>query len=159
MPEIPGRVNVDQNGEPAAPTRSIEGQARPAVEIPGDQATYDIVSKSPTLQSQWKQIKNDWRVEYRDGEGSYTSYRDMLVVIQKGSPTAQAQVIAHEFGHAVYPLEIDRSSKESCINSQLDNEGAATFNNIKIQREIIANGGPDIGIAVWERGRVQPHLR
>ncbi|WP_152467808.1 hypothetical protein [Gordonia terrae] len=146
LPEIPGRVEVDRAGEPAAPTRSIDGQARPA-EIPGDQATYGIVSKSPTLQAQWKQIKDDWRVEYRDGEGSYTSYRDRLVVIQKGSPTAQAQLIAHEFGHAVYPLTIDHSSTESCINSQLDNEGAATFNNIKIQREIIANGGPDIGIA------------
>ena len=26
-------------------------------------------------------------------------------------------------------------------------EGAATLNNIKVQREITANGGPDIGVA------------
>ncbi|MCL9859050.1 type VI secretion system tip protein VgrG, partial [Ralstonia solanacearum] len=35
----------------------------------------------------------------------------------------------------------------SLISDSLADEGAATLNNIKVQREITANGGTDIGIA------------
>ncbi len=33
------------------------------------------------------------------------------------------------------------------LKSSLGDEGAATLSNIKVQREIMANGGPNIGVA------------
>lgn len=57
------------------------------------------------------------------------------------------QTLAHEAGHATYPVAADYSSKENFVNSQLMDEGGATLNNIKIQREILGNGGIDIDIA------------
>ena len=56
-------------------------------------------------------------------------------------------MLAHEVGHATYPYKKDISSKASYVKGSLADEGAATLNNIKVQSEIIANGGPDIGIA------------
>jgi type VI secretion system secreted protein VgrG len=41
----------------------------------------------------------------------------------------------------------DYSSKENYVDSNLADEGAATLNNIKVQRDLKAAGGPDIGIA------------
>jgi type VI secretion system secreted protein VgrG len=38
------------------------------------------------------------------------------------------------------------SSKDKFVASQLKDEGGANYVNIKVQREIIANGGMDIGI-------------
>lgn len=45
------------------------------------------------------------------------------------------------------PYKEDDSSREAYVNGALADEGAATMNNIKIRREILANGGQDIGIA------------
>ncbi|WP_353506174.1 hypothetical protein [Variovorax brevis] len=55
--------------------------------------------------------------------------------------------MAHEVGHALYPYKDDFSSKAAYVGGALADEAAATMNNIKVQREIISNGGPDIGIA------------
>lgn len=41
----------------------------------------------------------------------------------------------------------DVSSRQSYLNDVLDDEGAATMKNIQVQREILTNGGPNIGIA------------
>lgn len=70
------------------------------------------------------------------------------------------QTIAHEGGHAFNAMRPDlpsrdlvRSSpeayaaaKEAYIAENLKDEGAATYNNIVVQREIRAAGGMDIGI-------------
>jgi type VI secretion system secreted protein VgrG len=65
----------------------------------------------------------------------------------KNNPQAAVQVLAHEVGHATFKGNIDYSSKTNFLNCMLDDEGAAALNNIKVQREIKANGGPDIGLA------------
>jgi type VI secretion system secreted protein VgrG len=57
------------------------------------------------------------------------------------------QILAHEAGHAKYHYKQDVSSKDAYVKGALADEGAATLNNVKVQREINANGGPDIGIA------------
>ena len=66
---------------------------------------------------------------------------------EKGNPVAITQTLAHEVGHVTYPYTPDYSSKTAFVNGTLVDEGAATPNNIKVQREIMANGGKDIGIA------------
>ncbi|MDN3369987.1 type VI secretion system tip protein VgrG, partial [Ralstonia pseudosolanacearum] len=57
------------------------------------------------------------------------------------------QTLAHEVGHATYAFKPDYSSKAAYVNGTLADEGAATMNNVKIQREILAKDGQDIGIA------------
>ena len=65
----------------------------------------------------------------------------------QGNPAAATQVLAHEVGHATYPYVAHFSSKEVYVHGALADEGAATLNNIKVQREILANQGPDIQLA------------
>jgi type VI secretion system secreted protein VgrG len=64
----------------------------------------------------------------------------------KSDPKAATQTLAHEVGHATYPYSENVSSKAAYVNGTLADEGAATMNNIKVQREILAKG-TDIGIA------------
>ncbi|TKC83118.1 hypothetical protein FAZ69_25860 [Trinickia terrae] len=65
----------------------------------------------------------------------------------KGRPALYAQTLSHEVGHAAYPYQEDFSSKAAYLRSTMADEGAATMTNIRAQREILANGGPDIGVA------------
>ena len=65
---------------------------------------------------------------------------------QQGNPTVIVQSLSHEVGHAQYPYVPDYSSKTAFVDGALADEGAATMNNMKVQREITANGGPDIGM-------------
>ena len=65
----------------------------------------------------------------------------------KTDPNQATQVLAHEVGHALHPYQLNTSSRQAYLNGALDDEGAATLKNIQVQREIIAAGGPDIGIA------------
>ncbi|MCL2778260.1 MAG: hypothetical protein FWD73_09670 [Polyangiaceae bacterium] len=64
----------------------------------------------------------------------------------KNDPTTVTQILAHEVGHATYNKPFDYCSKQAYVKSRLADEGAAVMNNIKVQREIKKNGGPDIGI-------------
>ncbi len=113
-----------------------------------------LVVKSPSLQKDLQELKdNKWEIEYgKAGGGSFANRnsRPPKITIDgslKDNPTAATQTLAHEVGHATYPYKEDYSSKVAYLNGTLADEGAATLNNIKAQREIIANGGPDIGIA------------
>jgi hypothetical protein len=47
----------------------------------------------------------------------------------------------------LYSYTPDYSSKAAYVNGTLADEGAATMKNIEVQREIKANGGPNIEIA------------
>jgi type VI secretion system secreted protein VgrG len=113
-----------------------------------------LVVKSPTLQKDLEKLKADgWVIEYGPaGKGSFAS-RDTVpprIVLDgalKDNPLAATQVLAHEVGHATYPYVQDGSTKAAYVNGALADEGAATMKNIQVQREIIANGGSDIGIA------------
>jgi hypothetical protein len=108
---------------------------------------WTIVSKSPTLNREYQQlIRQHWRISY-DGEpekGTYTDSTTKTIFIdglEKDDHVLQARSLAHEFGHALNPV------RDQTTQNLLDNEGIATMNNIEIQRQIMANGGPDIGIA------------
>ena len=111
-----------------------------------------LASQSPSLQKDLQTLKDDgWMVDYgAAGSGSSANRKDKKISLDgnlKGNPSEATQVLAHEVGHATYPYKQDYSSKAAYVNGTLADEGAATLNNIKVQREIIANGGPNIGIA------------
>ncbi|MEB3069811.1 DUF4226 domain-containing protein [[Mycobacterium] vasticus] len=132
---------------------TVSGDPKPG-DLPIDDEAWKIASKSPTLLAEWEKLKAErWKFTFKPNEGTYTQYGDSgrkenIINIDpslKNDPAQLVNAISHEMGHALYgPPQIDRSARESCIKSQLDNEGAATMNMIKVEREILANGGPDI---------------
>lgn len=133
--------------------KTVPGDPKPGG-LPINEEAWKIASKSPTLLDEWEKLKADgWGFTFKPNEGTYTRYGDSghsgkVINIDpslKNDPAQLVNAISHEIGHARYGApNIDRSSRDSCIQSQLDNEGAATMNMIKVEREILANGGPDI---------------
>lgn len=133
--------------------KTVPGDPKPG-DLPINDEAWKIASKSPTLLDEWGKLKADgWEFTFKPDEGTYTRYGTpgepgKVINIDpnlKNDPAQLVNAISHEIGHARYGAPtIDRSSRESCIQSQLDNEGAATMNMIKVEREILANGGPDI---------------
>ncbi|KSZ03187.1 type IV secretion protein Rhs, partial [Enterobacter sp. 50858885] len=120
--------------------------------MPFSEDVVKEINKSPTLQTRLKDLKDKgWAIQPgAAGGGSYADTNNKLIVMDPEhmeDTATTVQTLAHEAGHATYPVAVDSSSKESFINSQLMDEGGATLNNIKIQREILANGGIDIDIA------------
>ncbi|WP_415332726.1 type VI secretion system Vgr family protein [Enterobacter hormaechei] len=120
--------------------------------MPFSEDVVKEINKSPTLQTQLKDLKDKgWAIQPgAAGGGSYADTNNKLIVMDPEhmeDTATTVQTLAHEAGHATYPVAVDASSKENFINSQLMDEGGATLNNIKIQREILANGGIDIDIA------------
>jgi type VI secretion system secreted protein VgrG len=109
---------------------------------------------SPSLQKDLQTLlKKGWKLTYGPkGEGSHAS-RDSkppTIVVdsaEKGNPVAIMQTISHEAGHAMYVPKDDFSSKGAFVKGALADEGAATLNNVKVQRELKSGGGADVGIA------------
>jgi hypothetical protein len=109
-----------------------------------------IVAKSPTLTNDLKALeKAGWKIVSQTGGGSTCNKATKTITVDtQGSDAANiVQTLAHEAGHARYTGKVDTSSKKAFVDSNLADEGAATLNNIKVQREILKNGGPDIGIS------------
>ena len=111
-----------------------------------------MVEKSPTLKNDITTLKKRGWVfkEGEAGKGTFADRQKRVITVDKnelGNAKDVVQSVSHESGHALYKPNIDVSSREAYLNSTLSDEGAATLNNIKVQREIIANQGGDIGIA------------
>jgi hypothetical protein len=111
-----------------------------------------IVKLSPTLTGQLAALEKDgWTVQYgASGAGTFASGDTKTITIDpngKGDPTGLVRSLSHEVGHASDTRPIDTSSSSKYVHSRLSREGEATLNNIQVQREILAAGGPDIGIS------------
>ncbi len=110
-----------------------------------------IVAQSPSLTRDLQALQNDgWTIVTATSGGSTCNKSTKTITIDttdNNTPASLAQVIAHEAGHARYVANVDTSSRAAFVRTNLADEGAATLSNIRAQREIIANGGPDIGIA------------
>lgn len=111
-----------------------------------------LVDKSPTMKNDIATLKKrGWTFEEGEaGKGTFANRQTRVITVDKnelGNPEEVVQSLSHESGHALYEPNIDVSSREAYLNSTLSDEGAATLNNIRVQREIIANKGGDIGIA------------
>jgi type VI secretion system secreted protein VgrG len=111
-----------------------------------------IAAKSPTFQAQLKELKGkNWHIYYGPEKSlSVIDRKYNRIKIngsEKGTPAGTVRALTHEVGHAQYPYKPDYSSKAAYLNEMHADEGAAMLNNIKIQREILANGGPNIDIS------------
>ncbi|PVY85465.1 type VI secretion system Vgr family protein [Pantoea ananatis] len=112
----------------------------------------NLVEKSPTMKQDITTLKKrGWLFkEGEAGKGTSADRQGRIITVDKSQMNNAAKVVqslSHESGHALYKPNIDLSSKNSYLNSTLSDEGAATLNNIRVQREIIANQGGDIGLA------------
>lgn len=58
-----------------------------------------------------------------------------------------ARSLSHELGHHQFTERPDPTSKEAYVGTLLRGEAAATLSNVQVQREIVAAGGPDIGVS------------
>lgn len=112
-----------------------------------------IATKSPTLQGQLKQLDDKgWTFGYGEAPPSKTIYGPKQPHIEispdlQNRPGVVVQQLSHEVGHALHPTQWDSSSRAAYIDSALRGEGWATLNNVAVERDILAGGGPDIGIA------------
>ncbi|WP_261134403.1 hypothetical protein [Serratia entomophila] len=112
----------------------------------------ELAAKSPTLRQNISDLeKKKWKFNQGvAGKWTFADKRLKTITIDSNeldNPQQVVQSLAHESGHALYKPHMDTSTREQFLNSSLSDEGAATLNNIRVQREIIANGGPDIAIA------------
>ncbi len=112
-------------------------------------AEWRIARLSPLLLDEWEQAEGQgWRITAEAGIGTFTRHGDKVINIDPGlaaeGPTHRVNALAHELGHALYQPEVDRRTRDGYVTSYLDGEGAAVWNGIRIEREILAAGGADI---------------
>jgi len=146
-------------GEPVNPAPDVQKAGGDDKTVPGkpvrpfdgvlSEEEWRIARLSPTLLDEWEQARaQGWTFTSNPGEGTYTNSDQKRINIDpelaKNGPFQRVNALSHELGHALHSPPIDRSSKEAYVDSQLDGEGAATMNTIKIEREILAAGGADI---------------
>ncbi|MBW8810037.1 MAG: hypothetical protein JF591_14695 [Lysobacter sp.] len=97
----------------------------------------------PLLQSE------GYTVRWGDaGKGTFIDEGKSEIVVDvdsKGHGADIAQALSHEIGHKNFSEPEDRSTKETYVNGLLRDEAAATIKNAEIRKEIMDNGGPDIG--------------
>lgn len=118
---------------------------------------------SPTLLAKVKKLKDEgWTLEYGTaGKGTFTDKTHKKIVIDsndKGDTTAILNSLAHETGHATYDVPwhppkgltrqqyVERNTREN-----LRDEGEATLSEYEVRDELLAAGGPDIGISGGNR--------
>ncbi|SAC98105.1 type VI secretion system Vgr family protein [Enterobacter hormaechei] len=139
----------------SAPAETSKTATPPSSGVPSSGYGKDVdglVDKSPTMKNDIATLKKrGWTFEEGEaGKGTFANRQTRVITVDKnelGNPKAVVQSLSHESGHALYEPNIDVSSRDAYLNSALSDEGAATLNNIRVQREILANKGGDIGIA------------
>jgi hypothetical protein len=133
----------------------------PSPTAPDKKAEFKkILSKSPTLVRQLDDLLNNrdprkrWEIRRKAPEKKGSDCNPAARIIEIDSktqdPAKLMQTLSHEVGHAQNTIPSDSSSRDAFVAGELANEGAATMNNIKIQREVIKNTEPnrvDIEIA------------
>jgi len=94
--------------------------------------------------------ESGWDVVYGPAGGGNTVNRlDKTITIDsnsQGNPGEVLRLLIYELGHAQYSNALEISSKTAYLSALFKNEGEAFMRSIQIRREIIANGGPDIGL-------------
>jgi len=127
-----------------------EVASRPASPL-ADPSFTPILAKSTTLQAGLAQADRDGLdvVWGQAGGGTYLVPGVKIVVDENaiGQGPRIARSLSHEVGHHLFTEGPDRTSKQAYVNSMLRGEAAATLSNVQVQREILAAGGPDIGVS------------
>lgn len=118
----------------------------------------NVINRSPTLARDVAALRAQrWTYSYaRSGAGTFTDANARRIYLdgdERGSPRDAANSVAHESGHALNPPATVQPSGltraefiKKNVDAELAGEGAATLYNAQVREEILANGGPDIGI-------------
>jgi len=132
-----------EDGRPVALSRPASPLADPSL-VP-------FLAKSPTLRAGLAQVERDdldvvWG---QAGRGTYLVPGEKIVIDENaiGQGSRIARSLSHEVGHHLFTEPSDLTSRQSYVNGRLRGEAAATLSNVQVQREIVAAGGPDIGVS------------
>jgi type VI secretion system secreted protein VgrG len=118
-----------------------------------------LVSKSPSLAKDVQSLlAAGWTFQYGPANGgTYTDVDNKTIVLdanEQSNLSEAAISVSHESGHALNPnAEVQMSGLTRAeyvkqgTDAELKGEGAATLANARARDEILAAGGPDIGIA------------
>lgn len=132
-----------EGGRPGATRRPASPLAEPSL--------APLLAESPTLRAGLAQADRDnLGVEWgRAGGGTYLIPGVKIVIDENaiGQGSRIARSLSHEVGHHLFTEPSDPTTKQSYVNSKLRGEAAATLSNVQVQREIVAAGGPDIGVS------------
>ena len=141
--EDAGLPQPQEGGRPGA-------ARRPASPL-DDPSLAPLLAKSPTLQAGLAQARREGIVVQwgTAGEGTYLVPSVKIVIDENaiGQGTRLARSLSHEVGHHLFTEPSNRASKQAYVDSELRGEAAATLSNVQVQREIVAGGGPDIGVS------------
>ena len=125
-----------------------------------------VIANSPQLQQQIQALQNsNWSIQYgQPGKGSFTVPPNQIVIdpAAQSNPALAAQLLAHEVGHANNPVTYVPPSgltRAQYIQQNTDanmlSEANAVLNNIEARDQILANGGPNIGINGQQNAKYQ----
>jgi len=141
----------EEVGLPQSQEGERPGAARRPASPSADPTLAPLLAKSPTLRAGLAQAERDDldNVWGQAGRGTYLVPREKIVIDENaiGQGSRIARSLSHEVGHHLFTEGPDRTSKQSYVNSMLRGEAAATLSNVQVQREIVAAGGPDIGVS------------
>lgn len=142
---------TEESALPQQPEAGRPGAARRPASPLADPSLAPLLAKSPTLRAGLAQAERDdldvvWG---QAGRGTYLAPREKIVIDENaiGQGPRIARSLSHEVGHHLFTEPSDLTSKQSYVNSRLRGEAAATLSNVQVQREIVATGGPDIGVS------------
>jgi hypothetical protein len=170
-PDDPRPPTMEPNGNTGSPAGAPDdevdgvtgaGQAEgKKIDTVLDQKVEDLLDMSPSLRRLWESAtKAGWKLELtNEGKSRAEAGKPPRVLInpadinEGGDPFSKmASLVSHEMGHAGTPYQ-DRIEADNMadfvsknVAKDLQHEGAAAFVNAKTRDEIIAAGGPDIGI-------------
>ncbi len=121
-----------------------------------------LAGMSPALTQRIRELQaQGWNIRYSrpgDPPGTFCDRTTRSIVIDpvaNSTPESRVQALAHEAGHAGYteppyvpPTGLTRQEYiDRNTARNLGDEGEATLFNAQARREIMNNGGPDVGIA------------
>ncbi|WP_329752962.1 XVIPCD domain-containing protein [Stenotrophomonas maltophilia] len=142
---------TEDAGLPQPQEGGRRGAARRPASPLDDPSLAPLLAKSPTLQAGLAQARREGIVVQwgTAGEGTYLVPGVKIVIDENaiGQGTRIARSLSHEVGHHLFTEPSNRASKQAYVDSELRGEAAATLSNVQVQREIVAGGGPDIGVS------------
>ena len=111
-----------------------------------------LLARSPMLSRALEDLRHDGvRVEWgtRGGGTFYDPAQSRTVIdaAASGDGTRIVRSLSHEIGHVQFHEPPQFGSRQAYVHHQLRNEATATLHNALVRNEIVAQGGPDIGIS------------
>jgi hypothetical protein len=113
--------------------------------FPGHDEVQQIASLSHTLQDWWS-MRKEWRVTHT-GERVFSNREDKVINMGNTMNTLPPEWVVGRFARQLMRIGLPPShgfSRESYIQSSLDDDGTVAFVCTIVQREILAAGGRDI---------------